>query len=142
MCSVTQAGEPNEQEGQSSVPGSADDQALRDHARSVVTRYLDISRELDLLKEQAASKRKELQGLENGVKEALAQLETDALEIRGVGGVDIVQQRRKAVVRVEDYMQQLNVMDPSLASTIKQHVDSKRTFTEKEVIRVVKPKST
>ena len=149
LCSVTQGGGSASDSDGGDAPahakelgdGGGDDTVLRDHAKGVVVQYLDLSRELDALKEQATAKRKQLQGLEPGVKAALGQLETDALNIRGVGGVDIVQQRRKAVVRVEDYMRQLNVLDPTLATAVKQHVDSKRTFTEKEIIRVVKPKS-
>ena len=143
MCSVTQ-GDADSDSGAHSAGGSgsggAGDEVLRAHAREVVTKYLELSADLDALKRQAAVKRKERDGLESTVKAALSDLETEALNIRGVGGVDIVHQRRKAVLRVEDYIRTVNSISSEVASSVKAAMDSKRQFVEKEILRVVKPK--
>ena len=146
MRSVTQGHTRDDSEGGSEGSSGAEngqqvDDTLRAHARSVVTKYLRIHADIDALKKSAAQKKQDLDALEPDVRGALTELDAEALTIPGLGGVDIVHQRRKAVVRVEDYMGALHSVDPTLATSIKQKVDAKRTFNEKEVLRVVKPKT-
>ena len=129
MCSVTAGG------------GGGDGEALQAHAVRIVTRYLGLSRELDELKASMASKRKERDVLEPVVKQALSDLDTDALDIADEGGVDITHTRRKAVARVEDYIRALHSLDPGMAGKVKEIVESKRETNEKEVLRVMKPKA-
>ena len=139
MRSVTQGpAQGDDHTGETGETGGEQDQALCAHAREVVSRYLRLSEDMEDLKGRAAAAKKERDVVEPAVKEALRELGSEGLVIRGVGGVDLVKQRRKEVIRVEDYMRAMHTVDPQMATKVKESVNAKRSFTEKQVIRVVK----
>ena len=142
MCSVTGESGGSSSGGEGAAGGAAGAcEAVRTNARSVVSQYLQLSHEVDELKRRMTAKRKERDGLESAVKGAMSDLQRDSLQVENLGGVDLVQTRRKAVARVEDFMRILHAIDAGVAASVKEAVDQRRQVVEKEVLKVIKPRA-